>query len=282
MRTAVTGASGSRGGQVVRLLAEQADPDVVAITRRPAVLPRPVIARLADYGDLDALRKSLSDVDTLVLISSDGEATRVLAHHLNVVSAARDSGVGHIIALSSVDADIESPFCYAVTNAYTEQAIRDSGCGFSIVRASIFADFFRTFLVSARSTGRISLPAGDGRIGLVSKADVGRCMIALARSAPSGRCHDVTGPVSLSMAAVADTASEAWDRPVVYQPIGAAEHITRMATNEDPWWLYAYSSLFASIREQRWDRATVEVQQLTRQTPQPLTAMVSGTAPTEV
>ena len=267
------------GGQVVRLLAEQADADVVAITRRPAVLPRSVVARNADYGDLDALRQSLSDVDTLVFVSSDGEATRVLAHHLNVVSAARDAGVGHIVALSSVDADIGSPFCYAVTNGYTEQAIRDSGCGFSIVRASIFADFFRTFLVSARSTGRISLPAGDARIGLVSKADVGRCMVALARSAPSGRCHDVTGPVALSMAAVADTASAAWDRPVVYQPIGAAEHITQMATSEDPWWLYAYSSMFASIREQRWDRATAEVQRLTGQTPQPLAAIVSDSAP---
>jgi NAD(P)H dehydrogenase (quinone) len=281
MRIAVTGASGSLGGQVVRLLAEQAAADVVAITRRPAVLPSSVTARIADYGDLDALRKSLSDVDTLVFVSSDGEATRVLAHHLNVVSAARDSGVRHIIALSSVDADVESPFCYAVTNGYTEQAIRDSGCGFSLVRASIFSDFFRTFLVSARSTGRISLPAGDGRIGLVSKADVGRCMSALARSAPSGRSHDVTGPAALSMAAVADRASEAWGRPVVYQPIGAAEHIARMATSEGPWWLYAYTSMFASVREQRWDRATAEVQRLTGQRPLPLTATVSDTATTE-
>jgi NAD(P)H dehydrogenase (quinone) len=40
-----------------------------------------------------------------------------------------------------------------------------------------------------------------------------------------------------------------------------------MASAEDPWWLYAYSSMFASIREQRWDRVTDEVQQLTGQAP---------------
>jgi NAD(P)H dehydrogenase (quinone) len=57
----------------------------------------------------------------------------------------------------------------------------------------------------------------------------------------------------------------------VYQPITAAEHIAQMAPTEDPWWLYAYSSMFASIREQRWDRATAEVEQLTGRAPQPLT-----------
>src|SRR5829696_5778343 len=139
-RIAVTGASGSLGGQVVRLLAEQTDGDVVALSRRPTAVPPRVIARIADYADGGELRSGLADVDILVFISSDGEGTRVLAHHLNVVAAARACGVAHIVALSGVDADVESPFCYAVTNGLTEQAIRDSGCGFSIVRASIFAE----------------------------------------------------------------------------------------------------------------------------------------------
>jgi uncharacterized protein YbjT (DUF2867 family) len=191
-RIAVTGASGSLGGQVVRLLAEQTEADVVALSRRPTAVPPRVIARIADYADGGALRNGLADVDTLVFISSDGEGTRVLAHHLNVVAAARDCGVAHIVAVSGVDADVDSPFCYAVTNGLTERAIRESDCGFSIVRASIFAEFFRHFLLPARSTGQLSVPAGDGRIGLVSKGDVGRCLAALARCGPTGRCHEVT------------------------------------------------------------------------------------------
>jgi NAD(P)H dehydrogenase (quinone) len=267
MRIAVTGASGNVGGHVVRLLAEQGGAEVVAITRRPAALPSTVTARTADYGDPGALRSSLADVDTLVFVSSDGEATRVLAHHLNVVSAARECGVGHIVLLSGVDADTDSPFCYAVTNGFTEQAIRDSGCGYSFVRASIFTEFFRHFLTPARSTGQIRLPAGDGRVGLVSRADVARCLGALARSAPSGRCHEVTGSRALDLAAAASTAAQAWDRPVVYQPIEAAEHIKQLAMTENPWWLYAYTSMFASVREHRWERVTDEVQHLTGRAP---------------
>ena len=229
-------------------------------------------ARTADYGDLDALRRCLVDVDTLVFVSSDGEGTRVLTHHLNVVSAARDCEVGHIVALSGVDADIESPFCYAVTNGFTEQAIRESGCGYSIVRASIFAEFFRHFLLPARETGRISIPAGGGRVGFLSRTDVGRCMSSLAVAPPTGRCHEVTGLSALDMDAVAATAAEVWGRPVAYQPATPAEHMAQLASTEDPWWLYAYSSMFASIRAQRWDRAAAEVEQLTGRAPRPLTA----------
>ena len=91
-RIAVTGASESLGGQVVRLLAEHTDGDVVALSRRPTAVPPRVTARIADYADDGALRNGLADVDTLVFITSDGEGTRVLTHHLNVVAAAAPVG----------------------------------------------------------------------------------------------------------------------------------------------------------------------------------------------
>ena len=91
-----------------------------------------------------------------------------------------------------MDADVDSPFCYAVTNGLTEQAIRDSGCGFSIVRASIFTEFFRHFLLPARTTGQLSVPAGDGRIGLKTP---GGCTPTPACSPPSTNSAGVTAEV---------------------------------------------------------------------------------------
>ena len=279
MRIAVTGASGRLGGHVVRLLAQETDAEVIALSRRPAMVPTSfvptgVINRTADYADLDALCGSLSDVDRLVFVSSDGEGTRVLTHHLNVVAAARRCGIEHIVALSGVDADVASPFCYAITNGLTEQAIMQSGCGFSIVRASLFAEFFSHFLVSARAAGLIRVPAGAGRIGLVSRLDVGRCLAALAQVAPSGRCYEITGPAALDLHAVAATAAAVWDRPVGYRPTSAAEYMAQLARTEDPWWVYAYTSMFTSVREQRWDRVTTQVQDLTGRAPQPLTEVL--------
>lgn len=274
---AVTGAAGSLGGLVVRLLAEDPGARVVALSRRATVTPASVTARIADYADRDGLRTALADVDTLVFISSDGEGTKVLSHHLNVVDAARDCGVRHIVALSGVDADVDSPFCYAITNGFTEDAIRASGCGFSIVRASIFTEFFRQFLLPARETGRLELPADDGRVGLVSRTDVGSCLAALARSSPSGRSHDVTGPAALDIATVADIAARVWGRRVVYRPISSATYLAELAATQDPWWAYAYSSMFDSIREQRWDKVTTEVQDLAGRSPTALHRLLDGT-----
>ncbi|MEU5686707.1 SDR family oxidoreductase [Streptomyces venezuelae] len=107
MRIAVTEAAGRLGGRVVRLLADRGDVDVVAVTRRrvPAgTFPARVEVAVADYAEPPALRAALKGVDTLVLVSSDGPDAQVLAHHRNLVDAAAASRVGHVAALSSVDA----------------------------------------------------------------------------------------------------------------------------------------------------------------------------------
>jgi NAD(P)H dehydrogenase (quinone) len=40
----------------------------------------------------------------------------MLVQHENVVRAASACGVGLVVYLSGVDADVASPFCYAFTN----------------------------------------------------------------------------------------------------------------------------------------------------------------------
>src|SRR3954454_20528733 len=121
----------------------------------------------------------------------------------NVVRGAAASGVGHVVALSRLDADPRSPFCYAFTYARTETTLRASGCAYSIARTSLFAEFFLRWLRPARTTGQIRVPAGDDRISLVSQADVARCLAALALGDPTGGHHVVTGPEALGLEEVA-------------------------------------------------------------------------------
>ena len=198
MRIAVTGASGQIGGQVVRLVAGEQAHRVVALSRRvlpSGRWPAGVSARAAGYADPEALSTALRGVDTLVFVPGDGPVAQVMAHHHNVIRAARASGVAHIAALSGLDADPCSPFCYAVSYGYTERLLAGSGCLVSIARASIYSEFFTGFLARARASGQVRLPAAGGRISLVSRADVARCLAALAVR-PAGGHHDITGPES--------------------------------------------------------------------------------------
>jgi NAD(P)H dehydrogenase (quinone) len=271
LRIAVTGAGGQLGGHVVELLAAEGAHQVVALTRRElpsAPQPRHVTVA-ADYADPVALRAALRGVDTLVFVSSDGETAKVVLHHQNVVRAAADSGVAHIVALSGLDADLRSPFCYAVTYGHTEQLLYDSGCSVSIARASIFTEFFMRWLTrAARANGQIRLPAADGRISLVSRTDVGRCLAALATATPTGRHHDITGPESLDLPTIAAQAQHTWAVPIEYVDLTPAEFCIEVAREgESPWWLYAFSSMFDSVREQRWSSVSGEVFRITGRAP---------------
>ncbi len=274
MRIAVTGASGRIGGQVVRLVAAERRHQVVALSRRgllPGRWPPTVSARAADYADLRALGAALRDVDTLVFVSSDGPVAQVMVHHQNVIRAAGDSGVAHVVALSGLDADLSSPFCYAVSYGHTERLLAESGCAVSVARASIYSEFFAGFLARARAGGQLRLPAADGRISLVSRSDVARCLAALALAPASGRHHDITGSQSLGLDAIAAAGTQEWGTPLEYVNIAPGEHCVEMAAaGEDPWWMYAYSTMFASIREQRWAAVSGEIRRLTGRSATPV------------
>jgi NAD(P)H dehydrogenase (quinone) len=280
VRIAVTGASGRLGGQVVRLLAADETHHVVAVSRRGLRTegqPAHVTTAAADYMDLPALRNALRDVDTLVFVSSDGEAERVLIHHDHVARAAADCGVPHVVALSSLDADLTSPFCYAVINGRTEQMLLDRGCTVTVARASLFTEFFLSFLTEAATSGQVRVPAADGRVSLVSREDVGRCLAAMAVAAPTGRHHDLTGPEPLDLATVAAVAEGVWRTPVRYVDVTPAEHHVEMARSGlEPWWCYAFSSMFASVRGQRWDAVSDEVLRWTGRPPAPLAEVLAS------
>lgn len=250
-RIAVTGARGRLGGQVCSLLAGRDGVEVLALTRA-----------VADYDDRPALATALAGVDTLVLVSSDGEAELVLQHHLNVASAAASNRVANVVALSSIDADVDSPFCYARVNALTERAFEDCGIAVTAVRASIYGEFFATLVELATIGGEVRLPAGDARVSLVAREDVGRCLAASAL-APEAGSYDVTGPAALDMAEVAAT------RALAYVPVSEAEFQAHLAGRETPWWSYAYTSMFASIRQHRWEVVSDAVERLTGQPPLP-------------
>lgn len=91
---------------------------------------------------------------------------------------------------------------------------------------------------------------------------------ALALAPARGRHHDITGSQSLDLDAIADAGTQEWGTPLKYVNIAPGEHCVEMAAaGEDPWWMYAYSTMFASIREQRWAAVSGEVHRLTGRSP---------------
>jgi NAD(P)H dehydrogenase (quinone) len=95
-------------------------------------------------------------------------------------------------------------------------------------------------------------------VSLVTREDVAQCLTALASGEPTHRHHDVTGPDSLPVAAIAEAAGYR------YSDTTPADYAARLARiGEEPWWTYAYCSMFESIRQHRWERTSDAVAELT-------------------
>jgi NAD(P)H dehydrogenase (quinone) len=240
---AVTGARGGVGSRVLRALRGRGEP-VVGLARRPGAGDR-----YADYDDPASLREGLAGVRTLVFVSSDGVAETMRRHHEHVVAAAVDAGVEHVVYTSILGQPLASRFYYAAVHRETEAAVAASGLSHCFARTSIFADFFvETWIEPARADGVLALPAGDGRMSLLTRDDTAR---ALARLAEAGRTGiaDLTGPEALTAAEVADACG------LGYEPLEEAEYRHRLAA-QPAWLVEAYSSMFAGVRAGDW--ATVD------------------------
>jgi len=138
------------------------------------------------------------------------------------------------------------------------------------VRTSIYTEFLASLCVAATSDAILRLPAADGRIGLVAREDVARCLAVCALHDPVGGALAVTGPQLLQLSDIAALTGS------VYRPVSEATFMRHLAGRETPWWSYAYTSMFASIREQRWDHITDTVARLTGAAPQTAADVLSA------
>jgi NAD(P)H dehydrogenase (quinone) len=283
MTIAVSGASGGVGSRVVRNLLElEGGEPVVALTRTPEAiseLPR-LTARYASYEEPSSLRAAFGAVDTLVFISSDGVAEPMRRHHVNVVSAAIEAGVGHTVYMSMLDVSPDSGFYYSPVHRDTEAMLVDSGLSCALARTSIFADYFVSAWVDpALAEGSLGLPAGDGRMSLVSRDDVARALAALALERMP-LMAELTGAEALTAGEICRITSTATGRELSYLALDEPSYRGRMARDGDPEWLIeAYSSMFGSVREGRFETVSADIPGLTGAPQQSYADFIAGPPP---
>jgi NAD(P)H dehydrogenase (quinone) len=258
---------------VVRnLLARPNPPPVVALARRPHAVPDAprLTVRPADYDDPSSLRDAFSGVRTLVFVSSDGVAESMRRHHEHVVAAAVDAAVEHVVYTSIVDVSPDSSFYYAAVHRETEALLAESALGHCLARTSIFADFFvSTWIAPALGEGTLELPAGAGRMSLLSRDDAARALAVAAVS----RCEgivELTGPAALTSGEVTRITEAETGRRLRYVALEAEEYRQRLVRERTPGWLIdAFASMFASVEEGRFEVVSTDVPRLTGEPQQP-------------
>lgn len=167
---AVTGATGHFGQNAIKELVKLVSAnDVVALARNTTkaekMVPAGVEVRAGDYSDVEQLTESLKGVDRLLLISSvPGAPGARLTQHENVVTAAKNAGVGYIAYTSFPHAD-KATVPLAADHTATEKFIIDAGLKHSFLRNNWYLENEAATLKSAVKGDKFVYSAGDGKVG---------------------------------------------------------------------------------------------------------------------
>jgi NAD(P)H dehydrogenase (quinone) len=220
----VTGATGQLGRQVVERLTEMVSPSTIAVSVRDpekaaGMAAAGIEVRKSDFTDHDSMVRAFAGADKVLMISTRGPD--VVAEHLGAVAAAAAAGVPHVVYTSGTQAKGTAT---ASVHKQTEDAIRSAGMTYTFLRNNLYADVLAREVLGAIEAGVLSSPAGDGRVGAVTRGDCAAVAASvLATSGHEDRIYDITGPDSVGWRDLVAIASEVAGHVIPYVPVSFDE-----------------------------------------------------------
>lgn len=221
----ITGASGQLGKEVVKLLLQKTEVTKIAVLVRDPLKVSDLGALgveviKGDYEDYTSLLSAFADVDKLYFISGSDVMNR-LKQHENVVKAATEKGVKHIIYTSfqRKSEDGSSPIAMvADAHIKTEALIKASGLTYTILKHALYADILPMFIgEKVFETGTIYLPAGEGKSAYATRSDLAAGAVAVLTSkGHENKTYEFSASQSWSFPEIADILAEITGKSITY------------------------------------------------------------------
>lgn len=181
----ITGANGNLGSAMVARAVERVGRGRVAAIARNAEaakerLDGSVAIRRADYEDKASLVTAFKGLERLVLIPGAGSPAARRVQHDNVIEAAEEAGVRHVVYAGFIDNDAASPFWPAATIAYTEGRLVASSLQWTFLRNGVYAHLVAGALGPARDHGVYLTSAATGAACYASLQDLAEASAIVA------------------------------------------------------------------------------------------------------
>jgi NAD(P)H dehydrogenase (quinone) len=221
----VTGATGNLGSSVIEQLLKTTTNDQFVVTSSNAagvekLTKQGLQARLANFSDTASLNEAFKGISKVLLISTM-EQNR-FDQHKNVVDAAKEQGVKHIVYTSLAIKDIQTSGVkdLMISHFQTEDYIKMSGLTYTILRNTMYADALTQIVGPNVLTQGINLPGGNGKVPYALRREMGEATAnLLLQEGHENKIYDITGSQSFDYAEVAETLSKLSGNMVTYNNI---------------------------------------------------------------
>jgi uncharacterized protein YbjT (DUF2867 family) len=265
-RILVTGASGTIGSELVKLLVEAGQSVRAGYRSRRPDLAGIDSVRL-DFETGEGLESAVAGVDAVFLLagSLEDQATA----EIRVVGTAKRVGVQRLVKLSVLACETEA-YSFARIHRKVERVIEQSGIRHTFLRPGSFMQNFVNYHGDTiRSEEAFYLPCGDAREAFVDARDIARVAAhALTNDGHEGKAYDLLGPEVLSYADAAGKLSEVVGREIRYVDLPDAEFKNAMLGAGLPnWYADQLPSLYQYIREGEFSKSSTAIKDVTGQDP---------------
>ncbi len=210
----------------------------------------------------DELREALWDVTGALLVMGNHPSQPTLEKQF--ASLAAESGVKHLVKVSSMEAGPESVAAFPRQHYETEEHIRSLGVDWTFLQPNFFMQNLLMYAGSITGAGVFALPLGTARTAPVDTRDVGAVAAAvLSDDQWRNQALRLTGPELMHFGQVADVMSTVLDKPIKYvaqTPEAFREVLSNFV--HEPWQLNGVCELFAEIAKGSLDEKTDTVKQV--------------------
>lgn len=276
----VTGATGHLGRAVVNGLLKKISPaDIAVLVRREAQAKHfrdlGVDVRIGDYDHFDSLVNAFTGIDKLYFVSASDFHNR-LPQHINVVNAAKQAGVKHVVYTSfqRVNETETSPIAQlAKPHLVTEQLLRESGMTYTILRHGLYFDTIPMFIGdNILETRSIYTPAGEGRTAYALRAEQAEAGVnILLGEGHENKEYELAGTQSFSYGDVAAALSAHTQTPIKYHS-PSVEEFTQTLTqaNVPDMYIGLFAGFSTAIKEGEFAKTSGDLEQLIGRKPSTL------------
>ncbi|HEK19591.1 SDR family oxidoreductase [Mucilaginibacter sp.] len=227
--------------------------------------------KIGDYQDFESLQSAFRGVDRLLLVSSSADISKRFEQHKNVINAAKESRVGHLIYTSFDMIDLQQSVMgdEVLYHARTADYLKRSAIPYTLMDNTMYADMIPFLIGKDILNNGVSIPAGDGRTPFLPISEMAEAnAVILTTRGHENKEYVISAETAFSFAEIADLLSDITGKTITYHQPELSTYIAQLiltgASEDDA----AYIARFAgAIARGEFDTNKSDVKKLLGRSP---------------